>query len=279
MTMSDVDQGPSDDELFNEAVSDETLDNPVVTEQVEQPVRDEAGRFAKKDEPEVVAEVQAEKPAVDDNAPMVPSWRVREINDEKRTLADKLAALEAEKVSWQRQPQQQPKVVEAPKVAVPDPLIDPEGYREHVLEEARQERLKERRDESMEKAHEANPEEFAAAYKAATENGVIPELKLRMNNSRDPGKELLAWHREQKVKAEVGHDPNAWLEKKLEERLNDPAFLQKAIERSKGASQQSDGRPRVDLPPSLNGASRSNASLKSSNDEVSDEDLFKELAG
>jgi hypothetical protein len=279
MTMSDVDQEPSDDELFNEAVSDETPDAPVVTE--EQPVRDEAGRFAKKDEPgaEVVAEVQAEKPAVDDNAPMVPSWRVREINDEKRTLADKLAALEAEKVSWQRQPQQQPKVVEAPKVAVPDPLIDPEGYREHVLEEARQERLKERRDDSMEKAHDANPEEFAAAYKAATENGVIPELKLRMNNSRDPGKELLAWHREQKVKAEVGHDPNAWLEKKLEERLNDPAFLQKAIERSKGASQQSDGRPRVDLPPSLNGASRSNASLKSSNDEVSDEDLFKELAG
>jgi hypothetical protein len=283
--MSDVDQGPSDDELFDEAVSDETPDNPVVAEQVEQPVRDEAGRFAKKEEPEtaeVITETQVEKPAVDDNAPMVPSWRVREINDEKRTLADRLAALEAEKATWQRQPQQpqqQPRAVEPPKVVVPDPLLDPEGYREHVLEEARQERLRERRDESMEKAHEANPEEFAAAYKAATENGVIPELKARMNNSRDPGKELLAWHREQKVKAEVGTDPTAWLEKKLEERLNDPAFLQKAIERSKGASQQSDGRPRVDLPPSLNGASRSNASLKSSNDDVSDDELFREVAG
>jgi hypothetical protein len=32
--MSDVDQGPSDDELFNEAVSDETPDDPVVAEQV-----------------------------------------------------------------------------------------------------------------------------------------------------------------------------------------------------------------------------------------------------
>jgi hypothetical protein len=49
--MSDVDQGPSDDELFNEAISDETTDAPVVSE-VEQPVQDEAGRFAKKEEPE-----------------------------------------------------------------------------------------------------------------------------------------------------------------------------------------------------------------------------------
>jgi hypothetical protein len=39
MTMSDVDQGPSDDELFNEAISDETPDAPVVSEQAEQPVR------------------------------------------------------------------------------------------------------------------------------------------------------------------------------------------------------------------------------------------------
>jgi hypothetical protein len=51
-TVSDVDQGPSDDELFNEAVSDETPDAPVVSEQAEQPARDEAGRFAKKEEPE-----------------------------------------------------------------------------------------------------------------------------------------------------------------------------------------------------------------------------------
>jgi hypothetical protein len=282
--MSDVDQGPSDDELFNEAVSDETPDNPVVAEQVEQPVRDEAGRFAKKDEPEtaeVVAETPVEKPVVDDNASQVPSWRVREINEEKRAALAELETLRAERAQWQNRQQQPqpPKAVEAPKVETPDPLLDPDGYRQHVLNEAREERLRERRDESMEKAHEANPEEFAAAYKAATENGVIPELKVRMQNSRDPGKELLAWHREQKVKAEVGTDPTAWLEKKLEERLNDPAFLQKAIERSKGASQQSDGRPRVDLPPSLNGASRSNASLKSSNDDVSDDELFREVAG
>jgi hypothetical protein len=283
MTMSDVDQGPSDDELFNEAVSDETPDSPVVSEQTEQPARDEAGRFAKKEEPEtaeVVAEVQAEKPVVDDNASQVPSWRVREINEEKRALAAERDALLAERTSWQqRQQQVQPQVqqpVERP--AKPDPLLDPDGYAKSVRDEIREEILSERREESLQRAAEAHPDEFKEAYTAA-QKAVDPALKARMQSSRDPGKTLLEWHRENKVKAEVGHDPNAWLEKKLEERLNDPAFLQKAIERSKGASQQADGRPRVDLPPSLNGASRSNAALKSSNDDVSDDELFDKLAG
>jgi hypothetical protein len=281
MTMSDVDQGPSDDELFNEAVSDETPDAPVVSEQVEQPVRDEAGRFAKKEEPEaadVVAEAAAEKPAVDDNASQVPSWRVREINEEKRAALAELETLRAERAQWQTRQQQQPKQEPVERPAKPDPLLDPEGYAKSVRDEIREEILSERREESLQRAAEASPDEFKEAYTAA-QKAVDPALKARMQSSRDPGKTLLEWHRENKVKAEVGHDPNAWLEKKLEERLNDPAFLQKAIERSKGASQQADGRPRVDLPPSLNGASRSNASLKSSNDDVSDEDLFRELAG
>lgn len=278
--MSEVDQGPSDEELFNEAVSEETPDAPVVSE--EQPVRDEAGRFAKKEEPaaaEVVAEAPAEKPVVDDNASHVPSWRVREINEEKRAALAELEALRAERAQWQRQQQQPQKAEPEQKPAKPDPLLDPEGYAKSVRDEIREEILAERREESLQRAAEAHPDEFKEAY-AAARQAVDPALKARMQSSRDPGKTLLEWHRENKVKAEVGHDPNAWLEKKLEERLNDPAFLQKAIERSKSAAQLADGRPRVALPPSLNGASRSNASLKSSvNDDVSDEDLFRELAG
>lgn len=279
--MSEVElEGPSDEELFDSAVSDETPDDPVVTEQVEHPVRDEAGRFAKKEEPEaaeVVAETPVEKPAVDDNASQVPSWRVREINEEKRAAIAELETLRAERAQWQRQ-QQQPKEAPAERPAKPDPLLDPDGYAKSVRDEIREEILSERREESLQRAAEAHPDEFKEAY-AAARQAVDPALKARMQASRDPGKTLLEWHRDNKVKAEVGHDPNAWLEKKLEERLADPAFLAKAIERSKGIAQQPDGRPRVDLPPSLNGASRSNASLKSSNDDVSDDDLFRELAG
>lgn len=280
--MSDVDQGPSDDELFAETISDETTDDPVVAEQVEQPARDEAGRFAKKDEPEaaeVVAETPAEKPAVDDNAPHVPSWRVREINEEKRAALAELETLRAERAQWQNRQQPQQQVQQPEKAARPDPLLDPDGYAKSVRDEIREEMLTERRETSMQAAHAKYKEEFEEAYSTVTKGQVDPALKARMQASRDPGETLVQWHREQKVKAEVGTDPNAWLEKKLEERLNDPAFLQKAIERSKGASQQSDGRPRVELPPSLNGASRSNASLKPSNDDLSDDELFRDIAG
>jgi hypothetical protein len=280
--MSDVDEGPSDDELFNEAVSDETPDNPVVAEQVEQPVRDESGRFAKKEEPEtaeVVAETPVEKPAVDDNASQVPSWRVREINEEKRAALAELETLRAERAQWQRQqPQPQVQQPQPEKVVKPDPLIDPDGYESYLERKFEERQIARDRESSLQQAAKTYKEEFNEAY-AAAQQKVDPALRALMQQSRDPGETLIQWHREQKVKAEVGHDPNAWLEKKLEERLNDPAFLQKAIERSRGASQQADGRPRVDLPPSLNGASRSNAALKSSNDDVSDEDLFRELAG
>src|SRR5476651_2694473 len=91
--------------LFDQAVSDEPetpVAEPLPEKPEVEPVRDEAGRFAKADEPETHV-ADAGKPAVDDNAPQVPSWRVREINDEKRALADRLTALEAERSTWQRQ--------------------------------------------------------------------------------------------------------------------------------------------------------------------------------
>ena len=281
--MSDVDQGPSDAELFNETVLDETPETPVVAEkgeQTEKPVRDDAGRFAKKEESEVIAETPAEKPAVDDNAPQVPSWRVREINEEKRAIAAERDALLAERSQWQQRQHQERKAEPKPEKVEeePDPLLHPKEYREFIQKQIREDLLNERREESLQRAAEANPDEFKEAY-AAAQRAVDPALKARMQISRDPGKTLLEWHRENKVKAEVGTDPNAWLEKKLEERLNDPAFLQKAIERSKGVTQQPDGRPRIDIPPSLNGASRSNAALKSANEDVSDDELFRELAG
>src|SRR4051812_11619714 len=186
--MSDVDQGPSDDELFNEAVSDETTDAPVVSEQVEQRARDEAGRFAKKEEPEpaeVVAEVQAEKPVVDDNASQVPSWRVREINEEKRAALAELETLRAERAQWQQRQQQQPKAESAPKAETPDPLLDPEGYKNALRQELREERLNEQREESLQRAADAHPDEFKEAYTAAQKT-VDPALKARMQSSRDP---------------------------------------------------------------------------------------------
>lgn len=273
----------SEDELFDGATSDEAPAEAAAEsagESVEQPSqpRDEAGRFAGKPENEPEAAAATEKPArepVDDNAAMVPSWRVREINEEKRALAERIAAYEAERLQWQQRQQQQ-KPAEKTDDDGPDPLLQPKEYKAAIREELRQELLAERREESLQRAAETHPEEFKEAYTAA-QKAVDPALKARMQSSRDPGKTLLEWHRENKVKAEVGSDPNAWLEKKLEERLKDPAFLAKAVELARGsaAPAQPNGRPRVELPPSLNGASRSNAALRAAQSDMSDDELWE----
>ena len=151
------------------------------------------------------------------------------------------------------------------------------------MEERFNERLLgERREMSLRLAKRQYKEEFDEAYSAAKEK-VDPVLKARMQNSDDPGETLIQWHRETKTMKEVGTDPKAWLEKQIAERLKDPTFLAKAVEAAQNSAretpQQTNGRPRVELPPSLSSASRSNAALRSENQDVSDPELFREITG
>jgi hypothetical protein len=270
--MSDPEQ-IDEDELFEQAVTDDGDGGTPEPELRSDP--------EPKPEPEAKLEAEGDKPVVDDNAPQVPSWRVREINEEKRRLADENERFKAELAEFRRaqqQPQQQRK--EPEKVARPDPLLDPDGYAKQVREDIRTELLNERREESLQKAAEDHPDDFKAAY-ALAQQRVDPALQARMQQARDPGKTLLSWYREQKTVQEVGNDPKAWFEKQLEERMKDPAFLAKAVELARGqanpsSQQQRNGRPRVELPPTLNGASRANASSRSAQSDLSDDELWSE---
>lgn len=261
-----------DQELFNDAEATEAQDTPVAataeTEQQEQPEPVTAE----------VTETAAEKPAVDDNAPLVPSWRLREINEEKRTLADRLAALEAEKATWQRQPQaQQPQPQPAAvEKAKPDPLIDPDGYEKYLEAKVEEKLLNNQRESSLHAAHGKYKAEFEEAY-AAAQKAVDPALKARMQASRDPGETLIEWHREQKTRQEIGGDLNAYKQRLREEALKDPEFRKAAMAAWQADAQPlTNGRPNVALPPSLNGASRSNASLSSTiGNDLSDEGLWE----
>lgn len=257
--------------LFNSAVGDEPEIIPeapaAVIEQPEIPAEVVAG-----------SETPVEKPVVDDNGPLVPSWRLREINEEKRVLADRVKALEAERLAPPNPPAET--VKQADKPVRPDPLLDPDGYAAAIRQELRDEALNERREESLLKARETNQAEFDEAYAAAQKAGVDPVLKARMQSSRDPGKTLLEWHRETKNRAEVGNDLVAYKAKLREEALKDPEFRKAAMEAWRADAQPLvNGRPRVELPPSLSGTSRSNAALKSANEDVSDHDLFVETTG
>lgn len=262
-------EGPTDDELLNEVLSDGDGDNTVVTEQNEQLEADPEAQTTEA----AATETEAEKPEVDDNAPQVPSWRLREINEEKRRVAEENERLKAELAAIrQRSQQQQPQQAQnTEEDDGPDPILDPKGYREHLRKQIKEEWLAERREESLQRALEEKPEEFKAAYAAAQQVN-DPSLKVRMQNARDPGKELLKWHKEQKVKAEVGDDLEAYIAKKVEERIAAQAH-------PNAQTQTPNGRPRVNLAPSLNGASRANTTLKSTQEDVSDDELFRQLAG
>jgi hypothetical protein len=99
-----------------------------------------------------------------------------------------------------------------------------------------------------------------------------------MQSSRDPGKTLLQWHREEKTRAEVGNDLTAFREREQERLLSDPAFLAKAIEKARGAAQpsiQPGTRPAVSLPPSLTRATNASADGSADDNDVSDEGLWR----
>lgn len=280
-----VDLGVTDEDLFNEANADEAPADEAVVEapeaevEQEQP-RDEHGRFAAQTQTEQLAEVAPVPPApppVDDNAAMVPSWRVREINEEKRTLADKLAALEAERSKWQQPPAPQPAPVPAPKVAKPDPLLDPEGYEAYLEAKVEEKLLNSHRNNSLAQAHKTYKTEFEEAYAAANKQ-VDPVLKARMQGSNDPGETLIQWHREMKVKAEVGDDPNAFFEKRFEAYLADPANQAKVLERIRGGAQQPNGARQaapVNLPPSLTRATNASADISADDNDLSDDGLWR----
>ena len=270
-------EGVTDQDLFNEANADEApadeveVEAPEAEVEQEQP-RDEHGRFAStQEEPPAVVEPPA---PVDDNAAMVPSWRVREINEEKRALAEKLAAIEAERLKWQQPPAPQP----APKVEKPDPLLDPEGYEKYLEAKFEEKLLTNHRNASLAQAHKTYKTEFEEAYAAANKQ-VDPVLKARMQASNDPGETLIQWHREMKVKAEVGDDPNAFFERRFEAYLADPANQAKVLERIRGGAQQQPGTPRqaapVNLPPSLTRATNASSATSADDDDVSDDGLWR----
>lgn len=272
-------EGVTDQELFDDANSDETTEEAVVEipEAEEQPTAEttETPAVVESTETPVVA---AERPVVDDNAPQVPSWRVREINDEKRALADKVATLEAEKLQWRNQPAPQVQQPAAQVPARPDPLLDPEGYAAAIRQEIREEVLSDRRETSLANAHKTYKGEFEEAY-AAAQKQVDPVLKVRMQQSRDPGETLMEWHREQKTRAEVGTDLNAFRQREQERLLSDPTFLAKAIEKARGVAQpstQTGAKPAsvVSLPPSLTRTAAA-ASIETDDDDVSDEGLWR----
>lgn len=291
-------EGLTDEQLFADANADEApADTPVVEAPeapAEQPgqARDDAGRFAGKPEAEpeavagVVAEEQGDKPGAADQSGRVPSGVHRQLREDRDRIASELENLRAERAAWQVQNRQQPKPVEQPaKAPKPDPLLDPDGYDAYIEAKVEARIINDRRDLDLELTRQSNIETFDKAHAEAMRlkaagDPAFAELSRKMNETLQPGKLLLKWHQDRAVSAEVGTDPNAYFDKRLEAYLADAANQAKVLERIRGGAQTqvagNGGKPpATQLPPSLTRATNAAAARTADDDDISDEGLWR----
>jgi hypothetical protein len=265
----------SEDSLFDNAIDPPAAEPApsVAPEPAEKPQVEQA-----KPEPEAAAAPAGDKPKVDDDAHMVPSWRLKEITEERRAAQAERDAfkqqrdqLAFEQQEFRRRLAQLEKPAEQPQE--PDPLLNPREYREFMERRFEERLVNERREMSLQSAKRTYKEEFDQAYEAA-QKFVDPALRARMQHSSDPGETLIGWFRELKIRAEVGNDPAAYRKKIGDEMLKDPEFRKRAMEawRTEAQGNQSGERPM--LAPSLNGISRSAAALRASQADLSDDALW-----
>ncbi len=303
-----------DSELFNDAMQKEApergaMPDPEPTkaepeEQSERP-RDESGRFLPKEaKPEEPAEQPKaeEAPAEDDKAANVPSWRLRELREERDKQLSRASELERmngalgqrlEALEQALSKINQPQKPAAPEI---DHWTDPSGATRQVVDgrvnpleaefrQMRQEMMLENSRTlqiALHGAQAVNEATLAVEAAQAEKDPGLVGLRARMLESRDPVSEVMKWHRDRKVVSELSKfngDVNAYREHILSEALKDKTYLAKAIESATGAAQQNDkarGSPNVKLPTSINRLSGSGSNTASeSDDDMSDAALFQ----
>lgn len=239
-----------------EAPAQETQPEPSKEGRARDP---ETGRFATKG-PAAPAPAGTETPAPEDEA--VPSWRLREINEEKRQVQGELERMRADNARMQAHMAQLQRAQAPPQEPpAPDPVIDPAGYTKHVQDSMRREfqaqQAHDRLNMNLEMTHMRHGEKFERAYEALLtqaqrgDRAIVNHFVTQPN----PGEALMRWYTQNEVMREVGQDIPAFRQKTREELLKDPEFLAQAVEASRRFA--TGGQPQntvVRLPPSLSKA-------------------------
>lgn len=293
------------------AKGSDTQDAPAEAEpqtQVEKPVEAAAQEPA-----------TAQPPAKEnDDGGQIPSWRMREIREARDAERNARLAAEQKAAAIETQTQQafaaiqhlqqqlhalqNPQKPQQPQTP-PNMFEDPDGFTGHwdqrlsaiengLKGEFQREIRKVRLESNLATTAHLFKEEFPVALQAFESAAVNDQaLKHRVFGSADPGGAIVAWHREQSTLKEIGGDPTAYVQRKLDEALKDPAFLAKALE---AARAQAGGQPVVtpttaqpaarpntvtQLPPSLRSVPGAAASSQSTGlESLNDEELFDSIA-
>lgn len=257
------------------------------TEQPSEPekgerLRDPAtGKFVSKDaKGEESQQPAPAEPAKEDE--ILPSWRAREINEERRQVQAELERTRVELAraqAWAQQQQRQAQPAQEP--AAPDPLLDTPAYTKFVQEQMRaefaQQRALDRLDMKLELAHARHGERFEKAYEAllVEKQRGNQALVHHLTSQANPGEAIVRWHTQNEVLREVGPDPAAYKQKTQqatrEQLLNDPEFRAQAEAHWREQAMGNSGQPSrpntvVRMPPSLSKATGSSEIPQTSTD-------------
>lgn|SRR3569623_158182 len=267
MADDDKDIWESASELPEQEAPHEEVAQEAPVESTETP-RDELGRFAPKEAAEQAAPTgeaasqEQTQPEANDKNHGIPPWRLKEEADARRAAADEAARYRSEVDSLRRELMAIQKRNE-PEQPIPDIFEDAAGFVDHrnraaidpVKTEVQQLReFYSQRDAIREHGAEKVQAAFAALDQAARSGDREAQAAVeRVKSSMDPYGEIVTWHKKQTIFSTIGDNPEAYVEKRLEEMLKDPAAQAKLLERIRGTAQ---ARPSnvTQLPPSLNRA-------------------------
>ncbi len=255
-------------------------------EQEQERHRDEHGRFAPREKaPEQQAHPEQQQAKPDGQQPLdpdqsaqVPSWRLRELREEREaairraTEAEESAQrLEAEHRQFQaRQQQEQQK-------PPPDMLADPDGWQQPQASQQQvaldQMRFGFSEDWARDKYGDAKIEAVKKWVDAEVRD---PATRHQIYTARSPYREMVKLYDERQTLSQIGGDLGAYKTKLLDDALNDPAFLQRVADKLRGdQGQPTNGqRPVVQLPPSLSRAPAANVPRDSTAGDMSDAALY-----
>jgi len=280
--------------LFESALNDEpatqaTPEPEHVEQKTDEQPRGPDGKFAAKTvEPEppkteTAPAVAAQTEPAKDEA-HVPSWRLKEIREERDTerrlrsdLEQRLAAAERQLKS--NEPKPEPVDLYADPNAWAKQQFKP--FEDQIADLRTNLTLRASRAENVaiygKDAVEAAEKAIDEAVKARDPD--LPALTAKLRSTDDPVGVAIQWHKSRSITQEIGGDIEAYKEKLL----SDPAFLAKAMERAKGGTPsaqpgQSAPKPVYDIPPSLNRAASAASALDEGGD-LSNESLFKNALG
>lgn len=238
--------------------------------------RDDQGRFAPREKaPEQQAGQQpiGEQPADQrgqpqpdpDQSAQVPSWRLRELREEREAVAKRAAdaeeraqRYEAQLREFQTRQAQQERQQQKP----PDMLADPDAWQQHVTSQQQIAVDRVRFELSEDAARDKFGDEKVNAALNWLQTNLDSATRQRITAARNPYREMVKLYDERQTLQQIGGDLGAYRTKLLDEALNDPGFLQRVADKLRadaGNGNPTNGqRPVVQLPPSLSRATGAN---------------------